>query len=73
MRETRSRMIDLIGETSELDNCLQGVIYQKMLSDASGQPEVIFGYEFYEEPSIYLPFSESLKQYQRYYDGNKEG
>lgn len=73
VRETRSRMIDLIGETSELDNCLQGVIYQKMLSDSSGQPEVVFGYEFYEEPSIYLPFSESLKQYQRYYDGNKEG
>ena len=68
VRETKSRLIDLIGETSELDNCLMGVIYQRMLNDPNGQAEVVFGYEFYSEPAIYLPFSDSLKQYQRYYD-----
>ena len=45
-----------------------GVIYQRMLNDPNGQAEVVFGYEFYSEPAIYLPFSDSLKQYQRYYD-----
>ena len=68
VRETKSRLIDLIGETSELDNCLMGVIYQRMLNDPNDQAEVVFGYEFYSEPAIYLPFSDSLKQYQRYYD-----
>lgn len=66
IRETKARMLDLIGSESELTNCLMGVIYQRMLENYKGETEVLFGYEFFQEPAIYLSWQESYQQYQEF-------
>lgn len=47
--ETRSRLVDLVGESSELDNCLMGVIYQQLLLTKQSEMKALFAYEFFFE------------------------
>ena len=44
---TKARLYDLLGETSEVDSCLNAVFYQQLLRDAKEQPKALLAYEFY--------------------------
>ncbi|MBM7710404.1 competence type IV pilus ATPase ComGA [Enterococcus lemanii] len=46
--ETKNRLIDLVGESSELDNCLMGVIYQELFLDVKGNTKALLSYQFFE-------------------------
>ncbi len=46
--ETKNRLVDLVGESSELDNCLMGVIYQELFLDTHGQTKALLSYQFFE-------------------------
>lgn len=54
VKETRSRLVDLVGESSELDNCLMGVVYQELFLAKTSEMKALFAYEFF--------FSECLKK-----------
>lgn len=49
VNETRSRLVDLVGESSELDNCLMGVIYQQLLLTKQSEMKALFAYDFFFE------------------------
>ena len=54
VEETKSRLVDLVGDSSELDNCLMGVIYQQLFLTEEMEMKASFAYEFF--------FSDQLKK-----------
>lgn len=45
--ETKSRLIDLIGNNSELDHCLMGVIYQQLFFTQKEETKALLAYDFF--------------------------
>src|SRR5699024_6143464 len=54
VEETKSRLVDLVGDSSELDHCLMGVIYQQLFLTEEMEMKALFAYEFF--------FTEQLKK-----------
>ena len=54
VEETKSRLVDLVGDSSELDHCLMGVIYQQLFLTEEMEMKALFAYEFF--------FSDQLKK-----------
>ena len=53
LAETKSRLRDLLPVENELDYCLGGIVYQRLLTDKSGITAGLLAYQFEEE----LPLS----------------
>ncbi|BCA84785.1 secretion system protein E [Enterococcus saigonensis] len=53
LSETKSRLRDLLPIKNELDYCLGGIIYQRLLTDTKGRIASLLAYQFESE----LPFS----------------
>lgn len=49
VKETKSRFIDLVGQVSELENCLNGVVYQELFLTKDAKEKALLAYEFYDE------------------------
>lgn len=47
VKETKSRLIDLVGESTELDHCLMGVIYQQLFLTNQKETKSLLAYEFF--------------------------
>lgn len=45
--ETKSRLIDLVGESTELDHCLMGVIYQQLFLTSQRETKALLAYDFF--------------------------
>lgn len=46
VNETHARIKDLVGDDSELQNCLEGIIYQQLLTDQASQAQALAAYTF---------------------------
>ncbi|MHC5268883.1 competence type IV pilus ATPase ComGA [Enterococcus sp. LJL98] len=47
VKETTSRLIDLVGEQTELPHCLMGVIYQQLFLTNEKETKALLAYEFF--------------------------
>lgn len=45
--ETKSRIIDLVGASSELEHCLMGVIYQQLFFTPRSETKALLSYDFF--------------------------
>ncbi|MGX7164511.1 competence type IV pilus ATPase ComGA [Enterococcus massiliensis] len=58
--ETMDRMQDFIGKNQELNHCLTGIIYQRLLPDQKGQTAGLLAYDFKKSPEIKTDWQETL-------------
>lgn len=64
---TLARIRDFVGADQELDNCLSGIIYQRLLPDRNGSVAALLAYHFgFPESKVACRWQESLQTiYQR--------
>lgn len=58
--ETTARLQELAGEAAVLDQCLQGIIYQRLLPDLHGTPHALTAYTFYEPQKSCMTWNQAL-------------
>lgn len=56
VEETKSRIIDLVGSSTELENCLMGVIYQQLFFTRDAQSKALLAYEFFMTECVSEPW-----------------
>ncbi|WP_122645919.1 competence type IV pilus ATPase ComGA [Enterococcus mediterraneensis] len=62
--ETLDRIRDLVGENQELEHCLAGVIYQRLLSATDGRTGALLAYEF-KDKAVMSDWRENLTKLAR--------
>ncbi|GMA48390.1 competence type IV pilus ATPase ComGA [Tetragenococcus muriaticus] len=62
--ETKSRLLDLLGNQAELGDCLNGVIYQQLFLDYQKQSRALLAYEFFTGLLEKREWSEAYAQIQ---------
>lgn len=60
VNETEARIRDLVGNDSELDNCLGGIIYQRLLKGVDQRLRSLMSYRFHQEACQYQNWQENL-------------
>lgn len=59
---TQHRIVDLVGDRSELKECLNGVIYQELFTAKNSQSKALLAYEFFTDEKEQRRWEEGLKQ-----------
>lgn len=62
--ETRNRLLDLVGSQTELDDCLNGVIYQQLFLDYQEESRALLAYQFFTGDLEKRQWSEAYAQIQ---------
>lgn len=62
VEETKSRIIDLVGSSTELENCLMGVIYQQLFFTRDAQSKALLAYEFFMTECVSEPWEVRYQQ-----------
>ncbi|HLQ40469.1 MAG TPA: competence type IV pilus ATPase ComGA [Tetragenococcus sp.] len=60
--ETQYRITDLVGDKSELQGCLNGIVYQELFSTHAGKSKALLAYEFFTADKVKRSWSEALAE-----------
>ncbi|MCC4045314.1 competence type IV pilus ATPase ComGA [Enterococcus gallinarum] len=60
LTETIARLQELAEEAAVIDQCLQGIIYQRLLPDLHGVPHALMAYTFYEPHKSLMTWDQAL-------------
>lgn len=60
LTETIARLQELTEEAAVIDQCLQGIIYQRLLPDLHGVPHALMAYTFYEPHKSSMTWDQAL-------------
>lgn len=71
--ETKARLVDLLGEESELQYCLNGVFYQQLLFDEKNCSKVLLAYEFFVGEKLKVSWNQRYQEVQRQVGINEAG
>lgn len=71
--ETKARLVDLLGEESELQYCLNGVFYQQLLFDEKNCSKVLLAYEFFVGEKSKVSWEQRYQEIQRQVGTNEAG
>lgn len=58
--ETKARIRDLVGVDQELENCLGGIVYQRLLQDSTGGLQALLAYEFLQQQPSYADWNTNV-------------
>lgn len=71
--ETKERLIDLLGEATDIDSCLNAVFYQQLFFDEANTAKALLAYEFYTGEQEKASWQERYQQIQGQVTSHEEG